>query len=293
MRTTLRFSSLDPVVRTTLNLPYCTVPDFYGGGAQALHMHVVYPVPEPAAPGYPVLLWICGGGWECCDPANRLHDLSYFAERGYIVCLAEYRVTGVAPFPAQIQDVKTALRFVRKHARAFRADPDRIALMGDSAGGHLVTLAGLTPGKAEFTGAQWAGVSEAVQAVINWYGVVDFAGMLAAYGAADASTMRPTDCLVKLFGAWPQSVPEQVDLATPLRYVSPEAPPFLILHGDRDATVPFAQSEALYEALERAGVPCELCTVEGADHATAEFSQAGLLRHIADWLDAALGKGRA
>ena len=161
MRTTLRFSSLDPVVRTTLNLPYCTVPDFYGGGAQALHMHVVYPVPDPAAPGYPVLLWICGGGWECCDPANRLHDLSYFAERGYIVCLAEYRVTGTAPFPAQIQDVKTALRFVRKHARAFRADPDRIALMGDSAGGHLVTLAGLTPGKAEFTGAQWAGVSEA------------------------------------------------------------------------------------------------------------------------------------
>lgn len=79
MRTTLRFSSLDPVVRTTLNLPYCTVPDFYGGGAQALHMHVVYPVPDPAAPGYPVLLWICGGGWECCDPANRLHDLSYFA----------------------------------------------------------------------------------------------------------------------------------------------------------------------------------------------------------------------
>ena len=117
--------------------------------------------------------------------------------------------------------------------------------------------------------------------------------MLAAYGAADASAMRPTDCLVKLFGAWPQSVPEQVDLATPLRYVSPEAPPFLILHGDRDATVPFAQSEALYEALERAGVPCELCTVEGADHATAEFSQTGLLRHIADWLDAALGKGRA
>ena len=105
MRTTLRFSSLDPVVRTTLNLPYCTVPDFYGGGAQALHMHVVYPVPDPAAPGYPVLLWICGGGWECCDPANRLHDLSYFAERGYIVCLAEYRVTCVAPFPAQIQDV--------------------------------------------------------------------------------------------------------------------------------------------------------------------------------------------
>lgn len=81
-----------------------------------------------------------------------------------------------------------------------------------------------------------------------------------------------------------------MDLATPLRYVSPEAPPFLILHGDRDATVPFAQSEALYEALERAGVPCELCTVEGADHATAEFSQVGLLRHIADWLDAALGK---
>ena len=137
-------------------------------------------------------------------------------------------------------------------------------------------------------------MSEAVQAVVNWYGVVDFAGMLAAYGAADASAMRPTDCLVKLFGAWPQSVPEQVDLATPLRYVSPEAPPFLILHGDRDATVPFAQSEALYEALgARGACPASCARWRGADHATAEFSQVGLLRHIADWLDAALGKGRA
>ena len=293
MRETIHLGPLAPPVQTTLDLPYAYVPNFYGASAEALRMHVVYPAPDPASPGYPALIWVCGGGWECCDPANRLHDLSYFAERGYVVCLIEYRVTGIAPFPAQIQDVKTAIRFVRAHAARFRVDPNRIALMGDSAGGHLVTLAGLTPGKPEFTGEQWAGASEAVQAVVNWYGVTDFAGMLAAYGASDASAMRPTECLVKLFHGWPQDDPALVRLATPLAYVTPKAPPFLILHGDRDATVPYAQSESLYAALEAAGVPCDLYTIAGAGHATAEFAQKALLARIADWLDNALSNTRA
>ena len=290
MRTSIHFTQLRPVVQTTLNLPFACVPNFYGASAETLRMHVVYPAPDPAAPGYPVLLWICGGGWECCDVANRLHDLSYFAERGYIVCLAEYRISGIAPFPAQIQDVKTAIRFIRKHAKSFRADPDRIAIMGDSAGGHLVTLAGLTPGKAEFTGEQWSGVSEEVQAVVNWYGVTDFAGMLKAYGTEQASSMQPWECMVKLFHGWPQEHPDLVQLATPLNYVTPDAPPFLILHGDKDTTVPFAQSEALYDALTAANVPCELCTVEGAGHATAEFAQPELLCRVADWLDSTLSR---
>ena len=94
---TMDFEQLTPVVNTTLNVPYAWVPDMYGGGANPLVMHIVYPAEAPAE-GLPVLMWVCGGGWECCEPQNRLADLSYFAHRGYIVCLITYRISNTAIF---------------------------------------------------------------------------------------------------------------------------------------------------------------------------------------------------
>lgn len=284
---TMDFDHLEPVVSTTLSVPYAWVPDMYGAGSNTLHMHVIYPNEAPEE-GLPVLLWICGGGWECCEPQNRMADLSYFAHRGYIVCLAEYRISNTAPFPAQIQDVKTAIRFIRKNAKKFRADPDRIALMGDSAGGHLVTLAGLTPDKPEFTGDQWAGVSDCVQAVVDWYGVVDFFGMADGCGLEALAQLPGNNCIVKLFGSELETKGDLIRQANAIDYVTPDAPPFLILHGDCDELVPLKLSETLHDKLNAAGVPAELVVVHGAGHATIEFSQPKLLKHIADWLDAAM-----
>lgn len=281
---TMEFDHLEPEVHTALGLTFSFVPDIYNTGAIPLKMHVVYPAKAPEGKGYPVLIWICGGGWECCEPENRLTDMALFAKRGYIVCLAEYRISNTAPFPAQIIDVKTAIRFVRANAEKFRADPDRIAVMGDSAGGHLVSLAGLTPDKPEFKGDQWSAVSDRVQAVVDWYGVVDLVAAAKARGA-DRSAIPPTANLVKLLGGYPQDKMELAREASPIEYVSPSAPPFLILHGDKDTLVPFAQSQALYDKLTAAGVPCDLIIVKGAAHASVEFSQEKLLAAIADWLD--------
>ena len=227
---TMDFEQLTPVVNTTLNVPYAWVPDMYGGGANPLVMHIVYPAEAPAE-GLPVLMWVCGGGWECCEPQNRLADLSYFAHRGYIVCLITYRISNTAIFPAQIIDVKTAIRFIRKNAKKFRANPDRIAVMGDSAGGHLVSLAGLAPDKPEFTGDQWEGVSDKVQAVVDWYGVVDFFGL--AGEEADLSTLPGNNCVAKLFGCELDKKMDLIHLANALphrtRRRGPAGPP-AVLH---------------------------------------------------------------
>ena len=282
---TMDFEQLTPVVNTTLNVPYAWVPDMYGGGANPLVMHIVYPAEAPAE-GLPVLMWVCGGGWECCEPQNRLADLSYFAHRGYIVCLITYRISNTAIFPAQIIDVKTAIRFIRKNAKKFRANPDRIAVMGDSAGGHLVSLAGLAPDKPEFTGDQWEGVSDKVQAVVDWYGVVDFFGL--AGEEADLGSLPGNNCVAKLFGCELDKKMDLIHLANPIEYVSSDAPPFLIVHGDEDPLVPLQCSIDLHNKLEAAGVPVELVIVKGAGHATIEFSQEKLLKHIADWLDKAM-----
>ena len=284
---TMEFEQLTPVVNTTLNVPYAWVPDMYGGGANPLMMHIVYPAIAPEE-GLPVLMWVCGGGWECCEPQNRLADLSYFAHRGYIVCLITYRISNTAIFPAQIIDVKTAIRFIRKNAKKFRANPDRIAVMGDSAGGHLVTLAGLTPDKPEFTGDQWEGVSDKVQAVIDWYGVVDFFGMAEAEGVTDLASLPGNNCIAKLFGCELDKKLDLIHLANPIEYVNPDAPPFLILHGDEDPLVPLQSSIDLHDKLNAAGASAELVIVKGAGHATIEFSQEKLLKRIADWLDKAM-----
>ena len=117
---TMEFDHLEPEVHTALGLTFSFVPDIYNTGAIPLKMHVVYPAKAPEGKGYPVLIWICGGGWECCEPENRLTDMALFAKRGYIVCLAEYRISNTAPFPAQIIDVKTAIRFVRQRGEVPR-----------------------------------------------------------------------------------------------------------------------------------------------------------------------------
>ena len=284
---TMKFDALEPEVLVTLNVPYAWVPDRYGAGSNALHMHIVYPKEAPEG-GLPVLLWVCGGGWECCEPQNRLHDLGYFAERGYLVCLMQYRVSNTAPLPAQIRDVKTAIRFIRSNADKFRADPDRIAIMGDSAGGHLATLAGLTPDKPEFTGDQWPGASDRVQAVINWYGAVDFYGMMREYGLTDLAQLPGNNCVSKLFDGELDQKGDLIRLANAIDYVSPDAPPFLILHGDKDESVPVSLSYDLHGRLEAAGCDATLVIVKGAGHATVEFAQKKLLRRIADWLDRAM-----
>ncbi|WP_395727037.1 alpha/beta hydrolase fold domain-containing protein [Nakamurella sp.] len=241
-------------------------------GYRPLQLDVWVP---PAAVPPPLVVWIHGGAWLLGDRRylpetlrpNQLFDALLAA--GLAVATVDYRHTREAPFPAQLHDVKAALRYVRAHAAELGVDAARVGVWGESAGGHLAALLALTAQRPDLEGDVGApGRAGDVAAVVDWYGVADpdAMGRLPA-DAATAMGMpdHPPDLL--LAGAAPATRAD----AAPLRQVHPGAPPFLLMHGTADRLVPFADSEALLGALRAAGVPAELIPVEGADHIFAGY----------------------
>ena len=230
----------------------------------------------------PTILWIHGGGWRS---GNR-HvgpDLSrFFAARGFAMAAVDYRLSGRATFPAQIEDVKTAIRWVRSIADEYSLDAGRIGLWGASSGGHLAALAGLT-GDGLFTpaGAPYRDRSSAVQAVVDGYGPIDFLQMDAHRPPPGTRSADPENLVLPrldmrsadpdsyeslLLGAPILTCPDRVREASPLAYVHPGAPPFLVMHGVCDTTVAPHQSELLYEALAAHGNDVTLALVDGLGH---------------------------
>lgn len=235
----------------------------------------------PAAPiqdsgPFPAVVHYHGGGWRTGvrsslgpsldalgqNPIERLVDA------GFVVASADYRLSSVAHFPAQLLDAKAAVRWLRAHAADYNVDPDRIYAWGDSAGGHLASLVGLTAGSAEHPGRDDpAHISDTVAAVAAWYPPTDLLRMgEQALSNAIASADDPGSREALLLGAQPSEAPDKATAASPVRYAGKHAPPFFLAHGTADRFVPPAQSASLAAALEAAGADVELLLVEGADH---------------------------
>lgn len=235
---------------------------------------------EPGTAPRPALLWLCGGYWMEMDHNIHLSNLTPLADRGYVIVSPDYRTDRFAGWREQLRDVKAAIRWLRAHAAQYDVDPNRIGIFGESAGGHLASLAALTAGLPAFcTETQdWSQQSDAVQAACPWYGPADLA----------AIPVAPP--LAAMLSAWlgvdtPEEIPQAAAAASPITYVTPQAPPFLLLHGTADTLVPPAQSRALYNRLCAAHVPAQLCLLEGAGHATWHFYQKPVLTRIADFFD--------
>jgi acetyl esterase/lipase len=214
--------------------------------------------------GLPLIICVHGGAFMTGDKADMVP--ADFLARGYAVASINYRLSGDALFPAQIRDCKAAVRWLRAHAAQYGLDPRRFAAWGASAGGHLVAMLGTTGGVKELDVGENASVSSRVQAVVDNYGPTDFLQMDAhrlpngqAHDRADSPESR-------LVGGPIHERPEDVARANPITYVTRDAPPFLIVHGDSDPLVPHHQSELLEAALRRAGVPVTLYTVRGGGH---------------------------
>lgn len=239
-------------------------------------------LPHPASAPAPTVVWIHGGAWRTGSkdktPAARLSG------RGYAVASVAYRLSHEAVFPAQIHDVKAAVRWLRANAREYNLDPDRFAAWGPSAGGHLAALLGTSGGVKELEGTLGnLEQSSRVQAVIDFFGPTDFLQMDAA-----GSTMQhdaPDSPESMLIGGPIQVHPDKAARANPITYISPAAPPFLILHGDKDFTVPHHQSVLLYEALKKAGASVRFETIRGAGHG---FSGPEIDRMVDEFLDRVL-----
>jgi acetyl esterase/lipase len=226
--------------------------EYCAPGGRALRMHLVRPS-RPAREPMPVVVWIHGGAWRAGSRDSGIPQLLPFARRGYFGASIEYRFSSEAIFPAQIEDAKCAVRFLRSKAKQYGIDPNRIGVWGSSAGGHLVALLG-TSGEGDAR----------VQAVCDFFGPTDFLQMDQAGGKMRHDAPESPES--QLVGGPIQENKEKVARANPLTFVSKDDPPFLILHGDQDPLVPLEQSRLLYEALLRAGVDVTFHVVKGAGH---------------------------
>jgi acetyl esterase/lipase len=227
-----------------------------------------------------VILWLHGGGWRFGD--RRMGpDLSrYFAEWGFAMASIDYRLSTEAIFPAQIEDVKTAIRWLRCVAGHYGFDASRIGLWGSSSGGHLAALAATSgAGTFEEGTIEHASYSSEVQAVVDGYGPTDFLQMDEhrdpSVSPSDdpestqlppGSSASPTSFESLFLGAPIHSCPERVREANPVTYVRTGLAPFFILHGTSDTAVPVHQSELLYDALSAHGNDVTLCLIEGLGH---------------------------
>jgi acetyl esterase/lipase len=227
--------------------------------AQRLDLYV----PRGRGP-FPVIVHVHGGGWRTGDKADprALIGISTLIRKGYAVSSINYRLSTEAKFPAQIHDVKASVRWLRAHAAHYNLDADRIGALGESAGGHLVSLLGTANDIPELEGRElgYPEFSSRVQAVVDLFGPVDFlpAGKL----SGDALSRMETE----LLGTPLWKRPDLVKQANPTTYITSDDPPFLIMHGTRDQLVPPQQSRDFHAAL---------LPVLGEQNVTSHFFQAG------------------
>jgi len=267
-----------------------------GGAPQLLDLYL----PQGARRPLPVIVFLHGGGWSGGTRTTGPDFRRFFARDGFAMASIEYRLTPAGVFPNNLEDVKTAVRWLRTNAGRYGLNPRKIGLWGTSAGGHLASVAGLSA-KGQFEGEGNLSLAGPVQCVLDAYGPVKF-DVMDAQTAAEAPTLQkqplaltaappliggvlapagarpaapppgpqlhdaPQSAESRLVGAPIQTAPDRVAAASPLTYVKPGAPPFLIMHGLADNSVPHGQSVMLYEALAKAGNDAELRLIDGLPH---------------------------
>lgn len=201
---------------------------------------------------YPALVIIYGGAWQRGDRRQNADFNRYMAARGYTVFAIDYRHAPQYRYPAQLQDIQTALRFIRQHAAQYEADPSRIAIVGRSAGAHLAMLAAYQPD------------AQPLRAVVSYYGPVN---LTQAYN--DPPRPDPIDSravLETFLGGSPVQFPLQYQAASPISYVTQPQPPTLLLYGGRDLVVQAKFGRQMRDRLQKVGSPAIYLEIPWAEH---------------------------
>ncbi|MHB8086866.1 MAG: alpha/beta hydrolase fold domain-containing protein [Anaerolineaceae bacterium] len=238
---------------TVIDITYCSV------NGVALKMDVYYPSSYES--DWPVAMYVHGGGWRSGDKTKGIgmQDVVELLKSGFLVVSVNYRLAPEYKFPAMIEDVKCAVRYLRAHAGEYNLDPDHIGVWGSSAGGHLVALLGTSDVNAGWDVGEYLDQSSRVQAVVDMFGPSDFTQK---FKGGDAEIQSEVFGMEKYIEDFAKAV-------SPVSYVSSDDPPFLIMHGAEDTLVPLSQSQILNEQLKLAGVPSELVIVQNAGHGFA------------------------
>jgi acetyl esterase/lipase len=275
------FASLPP---TFQDLAYASVSP-----TQKLDLYI----PTNGAGPFPLVVMIHGGGFMFGDKADGagLAGVDQLLEAGYAVASINYRLSGEATHPAQINDAKAAVRFLKANASQYNLNPEKFGTWGASAGGNLASLLGTTCGVKELEGAELgnADQSSCVQAVVDWFGPIDFLKMDEQFAGSgcpqthnDASSPES-----KLVGAAIQTVPDLVKTTNPMNYMDATDPPFFIENGTADCNIPPIQNKNFADALSRT-IGADMVTyvsLEGAGHGGPEFGTAENLAKVISFLD--------
>ncbi len=239
----------------------------YAGEADAAMRLDIY---QPAGAGpHPLIIWVHGGAWRAGSKKDM--PLGGLVARGFAVASVDYRLSTVAPFPAQIHDIKAAIRFLRARAGEYGFDVQRFVVAGSSAGGHLAALTGTSNGNRELEGTLGAhrDQSSDVQAIVSFFGASNLQTILRQSTPHGLSVRVPA--LELLLGGQPDERPALAKLASPVAHVGARVPPLLLIHGDADPQMPFEQSRELEAAYRKAGRPVRFVTMHGSVHGGREF----------------------
>lgn len=228
---------------------------------------------------YPLLVYVQGSAWHKQNVYSRIPQLGYVSRKGYVIAIVQYRESDIAPFPAQIQDTKTAIRFLRKHADEYRIDTNNVFVWGDSSGGHTALLTGLSEDIKELDNNLYPEYSCNVNGIIDFYGVVD---IRMTDGFPNTDNHQQADSPEGyLLGK--VNVLENMELATktvPMEYLEHDIPPILMIHGTKDRTVSFKHSIELYKALKENNKEVEFYRLRKADHGGPAFYQDNVLNIV-------------
>ena len=285
-----------PFVQLVSNVVYAQVPD-RGYANKPLTMHLV--IPQDKKP-HPVILYINGGGFINANKDGYMQQWLDLAEHGYVVASMTYRVAPTSTFPAPLEDVKAAVRFLRANAQRFYIDADHIGVFGGSAGGYLAAMAGTTNGVKGFDKGENLKYSSDVQAVVDVYGVSDVNKIGADYSEAVQKTHESAAATEALwvngspvFGGKDGGIaanPEGAKKANPLTYISSKTAPFLLMHGDADVLVSPSQTELLREALAEKNIEATRYLVKGAAHGGPFWVQPEIMDIVIAFYDKHLKK---
>jgi acetyl esterase/lipase len=247
--------------------------------ARSLKLDLHLPDGKPRSP---LIVWVHGGAWRSGSRSNM--PLAALVKEGFAIASVDYRLSTEAKFPAQIHDLRAAIRSLRGHGSQWTVPSQKIVIAGDSAGGHLAALVGVSNGHAELEGDVGSdrGQSSDVQGIISFYGAANLTTILKQSTPHGLSVRVPA--LDLLLGGQPDDFPTLARLASPVFHVDANDPPLLLLHGDQDPQMPINQSHELYGAYRKVNAPVQFEVVHGAAHGGAAFYDAERLAIVKDFL---------
>jgi acetyl esterase/lipase len=283
------FSQNGMINTDTIKRKWIGVPYAFKSPAEKLDIYL----PEEGNGPFPVIMAVHGGAFLMGDKGDgQLIPMLEGLKRGYAVVSINYRLSGEALFPKNINDVKAAIRWIRAHSREYHFNPDKIVVWGGSAGGNLSALAGTSADVKELEDLSLgnANQSSRVQAVVDWFGPTNFLLMdeqLKATGNGVPDHSEANSPESKVMGQKITDIPGKVQLANPETYITKDDPPFLIMHGTKDQLVPTQQSVLFAEKLEKALGKNKVTVylLPGAHHGGPEFNDPAIIKMVFDFLN--------